>query len=281
MPSTPWHAKHPAASALALPTSGFPSAAIAATGTVRLSGTMSEAKIRIVIRFSQCLWIETKSPWRLNSPGRGSIRRDDYLRLAIVPDAIDRSGLIIRDQERPIHRADRHISGAAPVLVVLDPTPRERLLRDVLAIRVGLDADNLGPSVHKLVPAAVLGEEDVVPVLSRETVPGVELHAQHPHVRPDVQGRRCELAALVAHGVFRIRNVALVTIGIAEVLTVLDQVVELVGRDVVAHPVARILGEPELAGSRIDVAADAVALAERSHLRQALVRVDVAILRRA
>src|ERR1700721_2697758 len=125
------------------PCAANPPAAIAATGTVRLSATMSEARIRIVIRFSQCLWIETKSPWRLNSPGRGSIRRDDYLRLAIAPDAIDRAGLIIRDQERAIHRADHHVRRAAPVLVVLDPTPGERLLRNVLAVRIGLDADDL------------------------------------------------------------------------------------------------------------------------------------------
>src|ERR1700722_12737170 len=84
-----------------------------------------------------------------------------------------------------------------------------------------------------------------------------------------------------APGGFWIRNVTLVTVGIAEVLTILGQVVELVGRDVVAHPVARILGPPELAGSRIDVAADAVALAECRHLRQTFVRVDMAILRRA
>src|ERR1700722_18289196 len=218
MPSAPWHAKHPMASALALPTSGFPSAAIALTGTVRLSAKISQAGIRIVVWFSQCLCRKTKLSLAAKY-ARARIDPDGtiYLRLAIIPDAIDRTGLIIRDQERAIHRADRHIGRAAPVLVVLDPTPRERLLRSVLAIRIGLDAENSAPSVCELVPAPVLGEEDVVPVLRREAVPGIELHPEHPQVRSDVQNRRGELAALVAHGVFRIRNVTLVTVGIAEV----------------------------------------------------------------
>jgi hypothetical protein len=51
-PSTPWHAKHPAASALALPAAGFPSAAIAATGMATLNATMIQIGIRIVVRFS-------------------------------------------------------------------------------------------------------------------------------------------------------------------------------------------------------------------------------------
>src|SRR5208337_4900820 len=113
----------------------------------------------------------------------GTIATGRYLRLAVVPDPVDRAGLIIRDQERAIHRVDRHIGRAAPVLVVLDPAPGEGLLRDVLAIRVGLDADDPGAGVPELVPAAVLGEEDVVLELSREVVPGVELHPERRHVR--------------------------------------------------------------------------------------------------
>src|SRR3984957_602784 len=120
-------------------------------------------------------------PGGLVRQGEYSFRQANYLLLAVVPDPIDRAGLIIRDQERAIHRVDRHVSRAAPVLVVLDPTPSERLLRDVLAIRVGLDADDPGAGVHDLVPAAMLGEEDVVLELSREVVPGVELHPKRRH----------------------------------------------------------------------------------------------------
>jgi hypothetical protein len=41
------------ASAFALPTSGFPSAAIVATGTVRLNAKISQVGILIAVRFSQ------------------------------------------------------------------------------------------------------------------------------------------------------------------------------------------------------------------------------------
>ncbi len=57
--------------------------------------------------------------------------------------------------------------------------------------------------------------------------------------------------------------------------------VELVARDVVAHPVAGILGEPVAAGARIDVAADAVAHAERHDLRRPGLQVDAPHLRHA
>src|SRR6202041_819187 len=111
-----------------------------------------------------------------------------------------------------IHRADRDVGGTAPVLVVLDPAPGERLLRDILAVDIGLDADDPGAGMHELVPAAMLRQEYVVAVFSREVVASVELHAERRHVRPDIQRRRRELAALVAHGVFRIRNVTLVAV---------------------------------------------------------------------
>ena len=57
--------------------------------------------------------------------------------------------------------------------------------------------------------------------------------------------------------------------------------VELVARHVVADPVARVLGEPVLAGARIDVAADAVADAERPDLGIAGLGIDAADLRDA
>ena len=57
--------------------------------------------------------------------------------------------------------------------------------------------------------------------------------------------------------------------------------VELVARHVVAHPVARVLGEPVFAGARIDVAADAVANAERDQFGIAGLGIDATDLRYA
>ena len=52
--------------------------------------------------------------------------------------------------------------------------------------------------------------------------------------------------------------------------------VELVARQVVADPVARILGEPVFSSARIDVAADRVAHPERPGLGVAGLRIDAA-----
>ena len=57
--------------------------------------------------------------------------------------------------------------------------------------------------------------------------------------------------------------------------------VELVARQVVAYPVACVLGEPVFSGARIDVAADAVANAERDQFGIAGLGIDAADLRQA
>ena len=127
-----WHAKHSAARP-ALLAAGLFSAAIVAAGTAaeRYDDPGWDLHRRAVL-----IHIGERSPRRVKPPGRGLFPRADYppsrQLLAVVPDPIDRAGLIVRDQERAIHRVDRHIARATPVLVVLDPTPGERLLRDVL-----------------------------------------------------------------------------------------------------------------------------------------------------
>ena len=118
------------------------------------------------------------------------------------------------------------------------------------------------------IPGAVLGEDDVVLIVGRELVAGIELHAQRSDMRAELERRRRKLGALVSHGEFRVRNVALVAIRIAEVLADLGDVIELVARHVVAQPIARVLAEPVFPGARIDVAADAVAHAKRDDFRQ-------------
>src|SRR5579872_692885 len=63
-------------------------------------------------------------------------------------------------------------------------------------------------------------------------------------------------------------------------LTHLGDVIELVARYVVTKPVARILAEPVVAGTRVDVTADAIANAERHGFSKTVSRVDVPDLRR-
>ena len=92
---------------------------------------------------------------------------------------------------------------------------------------------------------------------------------------------RRELRTFVAHRKLRVRHVALVAIGIAEMLAELRDHVELVTRHVVADPVAGILGEPVFARARIDVAADAVADAERHQFGVAGLGIDATDLRQA
>src|SRR5262249_6284541 len=152
------------------------------------------------------------------------------------------------------------------------------LLLGVLAGRIDRYEDDpiavlLGP-----VPRAVLGEEDAVLVLGREHVAGVELHAERRDVRAELDHGRGELGALVAHTELGIGDVALVAVGIAEVLTHARDVVELVGRNVVAQPVAGVFAEPQITGSRVDGAADAIAHAQRHELGAAGLGIDPAPL---
>ena len=102
---------------------------------------------------------------------------------------------------------------------------------------------------------------------------------ERSHVRAELERRRRKLGALVSHGEFRVRNIALVAIRITEMLADLGDMVELVARHVIAKPIARILAEPVVAGARIDVAADAVAHAERDDFRETVRGIDAPDLR--
>ena len=72
----------------------------------------------------------------------------------------------------------------------------------------------------------------------------------------------------------------MMTVRIAKMFADLGDVVELVARQVVAEPVARILAEPVIAGTRVDVATDAVANSERHRFSKTVGRVDMPDLRR-
>src|SRR6478672_12365511 len=123
------------------------------------------------------------------------------------------------------------------------------------------------------VPGAVFGDEDVVLVLGGELIAGIKLHAERCYMRAEIKDGRSELRTFVAHREFVVRQIALVTIGIAEMLTDFRDHVELVAREIVADLVAGVFREPVLSGARIDIAADAVADAERPGLGIAGIRI--------
>src|ERR1700688_2830582 len=183
--------------------------------------------------------------------------------LLLVADAIDRAGPVVGDENRAVLVENDVVGPAEIALVALDPAGCEHILLGVLSVRTDGDAHDASTLILMPVPRAVLGDQDRVLVLGGKLVAGIEFHAERSHMRAEIKYRRGEFRTLVTHRELRIRQVALVAIGIAEVLAYLRDHVELVARDVVAHPVARIFGEPVFAAARIDIATDAIANAER------------------
>src|SRR6185437_8436192 len=199
--------------------------------------------------------------------------------LLAVADAIDRAGPVVGNEDRTILVQDDVVRTAEIALVALDPAGSEHFLLGILAVGSDVDAHDAAALVLVAIPGAVLSDQDRVLVLGGELVAGIELHAERSHVRAELEDRRGELRALVTHGEFRIGNVALVAIGIAEMLAHPIDHVELVTRNVVTQPVAGVFREPVFAAARIDVAADRVADAKRPDFRVAGLGIDAADLR--
>ena len=112
----------------------------------------------------------------------------------------------------------------------------------------------------------MLGDEDRAPILLGKLRASVKAHAQCGDMGVELARRRREVLAGVAAPVLGIRHVATVAVGEAEVHACTRRVIELVGRDVIAHVVGAVVGEPELLRARIPVEADAVADAARVDL---------------
>src|SRR6202166_2225948 len=201
--------------------------------------------------------------------------------LLLVADAIDRPGPVVGDENRAVLVENDVVGPAEIALVALDPAGCEHILLGVLSVRTDGDAHDASTLILMPVPRAVLGDQDRVLVLGGELVAGIELHAERRHMRAEIEYRRGEFRTFVTHRELRIRQVALVAIGIAEMLARLRDHVELVARQVVADPVAGVFSEPVFSGARIDVAADAVAHAERHQFGVAGLGIDAADLRDA
>src|SRR5262245_44741287 len=135
--------------------------------------------------------------------------------LAAVADSIDRTGVIIADQQRAVLH-HQEVRRAAEVFVVLDEAGHERLdLRAALAVG---PRDEHAVVLLRAVPRPMLGDEHRALVLRREHLAGVELQAQRAGVRPQQRGGRGEVLAVLAPAELRIGDVALVAEREAEVL---------------------------------------------------------------
>src|SRR6266567_48891 len=98
--------------------------------------------------------------------------------LLAVADAIDRTGPVVGHQQRAVLVQD-DIGGTAEIaLVAFEPAGGEDFLLGVLAVGVDDHALDPGALVLVPVPGAVFGDEDVVLVLRRKLIAGVELHAE-------------------------------------------------------------------------------------------------------
>src|SRR5262249_17804645 len=116
-------------------------------------------------------------------------------------------------------------------------------------------------------------------ILGRKHGPRVEPHSERRTMWTEQRGRLHEVITRLAPPELGIGKVALVTVGIAEVLPYLRRAVQLVVGQVLREPVALVVGEPQLAGLRMEVEAHRVAHATRHDLRTAAVEVDPADVR--
>src|SRR5215472_17498375 len=164
-----------------------------------------------------------RAPW---SPGpRWSAAR--YFRR--IGHAIDGAVVVVGNEQRSVLH-DLHVDGTADVIVVLDEAGDEGLYRFDGAVLVERRHDDVAADLLGLVPGAVAGDEDRVPVFGREHVSGVEAHAERRAVRSQERhGLRELLHAIVAPAELLVRQVALMAIREAEiVLAGLGETIELV-----------------------------------------------------
>src|SRR5216684_4705630 len=125
-----------------------------------------------------------------------------------------------------------------------------------------------------LVPRAVPRDEDRVAILGGEHLSGIEAHAERGGMRAEQRHRRLELAARAAPAELIVGNIALMAIGVAEMLARLGDPVELVVRQLLRQPVAAVVGEVELLGHRMEIEADRIAHAAHIGFRAAAVEID-------
>src|SRR5262245_26555718 len=122
-------------------------------------------------------------------------------------------------------------------------------------------------------------DEDRILILGRKHGPGVEAHPERRSMRPKQGSWLDEVITRLAPPELRIGKIALMTVGIAEVLPYLRRAIQLIVGQILREPVALVVGEPQLAGLRMKVKAHRVTHATRHDLRATAVEVDPADVR--
>src|SRR5215813_9076188 len=129
------------------------------------------------------------------------------------------------------------------------------------------------PSLVVLIPRAVAGDEDRVAIGSRKHLAGVKAHAERGRVRAEQRNRRLEVAAAAPPAKLVVGHIALVAIGIAEMLPGLGDAVELVVGQILRQPIAAVVGEIKLLRYRVEIKPDRVANSTHVGFRSAAVEI--------
>src|SRR5216684_1435758 len=195
--------------------------------------------------------MQTENPgaWR----PRGRKRSFPDAGPAGAANTIDGTVEIIGDEQRPVFHG-KNVYRTSNVVVILNEAGNERFHRPECTIVIQFDGHDVATDLHTAIPRSVPREEDHVAIFISKSAAGVELQAERGRMGPEQCDRLGELAARVPPTEFRVREVALVAIGIAEVvLAGLGDAIELVLRQVLRQPIARVLGEVELLQRRMPV----------------------------
>ena len=200
-----------------------------------------------------------------------------------VADAIDRAGPVVGDEDRAV-LVEHDVGGAAEIALIAFEPAAKRTLPAWRSCRRGSTITRMIRAPWYLCrfqePCSAI--RMLFLYSARELIAGVELHAERRHMRAEIEHGRRELRALVPHRELvdpancpggntdsqNARRSSMIMLSLS------------LG-SVVAHPVAGVFGEPVFAGARIDVAADAVADAERIDFGVAGLGIDAADLRDA
>src|SRR5690349_13111091 len=210
-----------------------------------------------------------------NASSRGASLADGArLRVAsaAIPHAVDGPRGVVRDEQRAVGR-DGDVRRASPRALALQPALGKRLVGDGPPVIVEAHQRDAIADLAAAVPRAVLGDEDLAAISRRKLRSRVETHAERRDVRAEGLRRWRERAARLPAAELRIGNRARVAVREAEIPARARRLVERVGRHVVAHHVAPVVGEPQRARARIPVEAYAVAYAARIWLEARAVRV--------
>src|ERR1700738_5029480 len=186
--------------------------------------------------------------------------------LAVVPDAIERSDEIVRDQQRTIGQL-RHIDGATQIIAIVVPSFGKRLGFSC-GVTIVLEVRHHYPSAdwHGPIPRTVLRREDRALILLRKHAAGVEHQTEVCRMSGLLNLRENHIGG---GGVVLVFNGACTTAAIpgkAEILTGIGDAVHFARGLLVAHAIDLIVVGPERLVLGVEVHADRVAQSNRIDL---------------